>query len=72
MKIKANDYNSNEIVKIIREWTGLTQQQFGETIHRSKHTIQSMELGRNNIYLHTLLDIAAQHGIDITIEKKSN
>ena len=70
MKIKASEYKANEIVKIIREWTGLTQQQFGETIHRSKHTIQSMELGRNSIYLHTLLEIADMHGIDIIIEKK--
>jgi len=70
LKIKANDYKPNEIAKIIREWTGLTQQQFGETIHRSRHTVQSMELGRNNIYLHTLIDIANQHGIEITIEKK--
>ena len=70
MKIKANDYKTNEIIKIIREWTNLTQQQFGETIHRSKHTVQSMELGRNNVYLHTLLEIANTHGIDIIIEKK--
>jgi len=70
VKIKANGYKANEIIKIIREWTNLTQQQFGETIHRSRHTIQSMELGRNSVYLHTLLEIAEIHGIDITIEKK--
>lgn len=70
MIIKATDYTPNEIVKIVREWTGLTQQQFGESIHRSRHTVQSMELGRSNIYLHTLLDIASKHGLVITIEKK--
>lgn len=70
MKIKANDYQPNEIIKIIREWSGLTQRQFGETIHKSKHTVQSMELGRSGIYLHTLLDIADKHGLTITIEKK--
>ena len=70
MKIKANDYNPNEIVKIIREWTGLTQEQFGQAIHRSRHTVQSMELGRCNVYLHTLLDMASQYGLNITIEKK--
>jgi len=70
MRIKASEYKANEIIKIIREWTNLTQQQFGETIHHSKHTIQSMELGRNSTYLHTLLEIADIHGIDITIEKK--
>ena len=70
MKIRANDYKPNEIAKIIREWTGLTQRQFGETLHRSRHTVQSIELGRSNIYLHTLLDMADRHGIEITIEKK--
>ena len=70
MIIKANEYKANEIIKIIREWTDLTQKQFGETVHRSKYTIQSMELGRNNVYLHTLLEIADIHGIDIIIKKK--
>jgi DNA-binding transcriptional regulator YiaG len=69
MKIKANDYNASEIIKIIREWTELTQKQFGETIHRSRHTVQSMELGRSGIYLDTLLEIADKHGLEITIEK---
>jgi DNA-binding XRE family transcriptional regulator len=70
VKIVANEYKPNEIAKIIREWTGLTQEQFGKAIHRSKHAVQSMELGRNNIYLHTLLDIASKYGLKITIEKK--
>lgn len=70
MKIKANDYKDYEIIKIIREWTELTQKQFSETIHRSRHTLQSMELGRSGIYLQTLLDIANIHGLTITIEKK--
>jgi len=70
MKIKANDYRVNEIIKIVREWTELTQKQFGETIHLSRHTVQSMELGRSGVYLQTLLDIADAHGITITIEKK--
>jgi len=70
MKIEATDYRASEIIKIIREWTELTQMQFGETIHLSRHTIQSMELGRSGIYLQTLLDIADRHNIAITIEKK--
>jgi DNA-binding XRE family transcriptional regulator len=70
LKIKANDYRPNEIIKIVREWTGLTQEQFGKAIHRSKHTVQSMELGRNNIYLHTLLELADQYGLTVTIEKR--
>ena len=70
MKIKANDYKDNEIIRIVREWTELTQKQFGESIHRSRHTVQSMELGRSGIYLQTLLDIADIYGLTITIEKE--
>ena len=69
MRIKANDYNPEDIIKIIREWSGLTQADFGKMLDRSKHSIQSMELGRNNIYLHTLLEIAHKQGLTITIEK---
>jgi len=72
MKIVANDYEANEIIKIIREWTEMTQQQFGETIHRSQATVQSMETKRVNVYLHTLLELANQFGITITLEKKDN
>ena len=35
MKIKANDYRANEIIKIIREWSGKTQEEFGKEINRT-------------------------------------
>ena len=57
-------------MRIIREWTGLTQKQLGDMIHKSKHTVQSMELGRSGIYLHTLLELAEKFGLEIIIEKK--
>ena len=67
---KTSDYRANEIIKIIRGWTALTQKEFGETISLSRHTIQSMEIGRSGIYLQALLNIVDAHGIIITIEKK--
>lgn len=39
MKIKANDYRANKVIKIIREWLGKTQEEFGKEINRSKNTI---------------------------------
>lgn len=39
MKIKANDYHANEVIKIIREWLGKTQEEFGKEINRSKKAI---------------------------------
>lgn len=70
MKIKANDYNAGEIIKIIREWTELSQKDFGKSIHRSRDSINSIENGRNRVFLETLLEIAKTHDITITIEKK--
>jgi len=39
MKFVANDYEASEILKIIREWSGLTQTELGQSIRRSKRTI---------------------------------
>ncbi len=70
MKIIANEYSPQEIIKIIREWTELTQKNFGATIHRSEKGIQAFELGIRNYDVKTLLQIANVHGLKITIEKK--
>ena len=32
MKFIMNDYEPKEIMKIIREWSEMTQEQFGKTI----------------------------------------
>ena len=48
MKIVANDYKANEIIKIIREWSGKTQEEFGKNINRTKNAIQFYEYGQRN------------------------
>ncbi len=74
MQLKATDYTSAEILKILREWTGLTQKEFAESIYRTERNIQSYEQAERQMTLETLLQIAKIHGIDITISKdiKSN
>ena len=69
MKIIANNYQANEIIKIIREWSEKTQYQFAEEIGKSKDTVQSYELGRNKMTLNTLLEIAKKENLIINIEK---
>ncbi len=71
MKIVANNYKSNEIMRIIREWTELSQKDFAKSIGRSRDSINSIENGRNRVFLNTLLEIAKEHDITITIEKKT-
>ena len=70
MKLIANDYESKDIIKIIREWTDLKQLDFGETIGRSRRTIQDYEAGITNYSVKMLLEIAKKHDIKITIESK--
>lgn len=70
MKITANDYEPKDIIKIIREWTELTQKDFAKTINRTRDSIQKIESGKRGYSMSTLLDIAKKHNLTITIEKK--
>lgn len=69
MKIIANDYDAKDICRIIREWTGLTQDKFGKSIYRSGRSVRKLESGESSMKLETLLFIAKIHGIKIIIEK---
>ena len=70
MQLKANDYKPKEIVKIIREWTELTQKEFADSIHRSRKTIEAYEYGKVNVSLATFLKICKTHDIEIIVRKK--
>ena len=70
MKIKANDYRANEIIKIIREWSGKTQEEFGKEINRTKNSLQPYEYGQRNYDFELLLKLAKKENLIITIEKK--
>ena len=69
MKIVANDYETNDIIRIIREWAELSPKEFGKTIHRAERTIYGYENGSRSYTINTLMDIAKKHGLKITIEK---
>ena len=71
LKIIANDYRANEIIKIIREWSGKTQEEFGKSINRTKNAIQFYEYGQRNYDFELLLNIAKSENLIITIEKKN-
>ena len=71
MKLKLNDYEAQEVIKIMREWTGKTQQEFAKSIAYTKDSVSKMETARRNIYLHTFIEMARKNGIDIYIEKKN-
>ncbi len=70
MEMKANDYKPKEIIKFIREWTELTQNDFAKSIRRSKKTIEGYEYGTINVSLATFLKICKTHDVEVIIRKK--
>ncbi len=70
MEIKLNDYNEGEVIRIVREWTGLTQSEFGETVGRSLRTIQDYEHGMIDYPMSMLYKIMKKHNLEIIIRKK--
>ena len=70
MRVNLKDYGSGAFIRIIREWTGLTQSEFGKVIGRSERTIQGYEAGITNYNVKTLEKIIEKYNITIIAEKK--
>ena len=70
MKIKVNDYKTNEVFKFIRQWLNLTQEELAKKIKISKSSIEKYEYGTVNYTFETLVKIANAYDLEITIEKK--
>lgn len=68
--IRKNRYTKGEIMRIIREWTGLTQKQFAQDIGKSEGSVQKYEADEVNYGIETLLEIVKKHDLVITIEKR--
>lgn len=70
MKLKLNDYSNSEFIKILREWTELTQEQFGKKIGKSGQTIADYESGKTKYNIATLRKISEEFDIEIIARKK--
>lgn len=70
MRVNLKDYGRAAFIRIIREWTGLTQKEFGKAIGRSERTIQEYEAGTTNYNVRTLEKIIEIFNISIIAEKK--
>ena len=70
MKIKANNYKANEILRFIRQNTNLTQKNFAKTINKSEDWEYSNECGRSRYYFSDLLDKIDKHDLEIIIKDK--
>lgn len=72
MKLITNNYKATEVLRTIREWSELTQYEFGKSINYSMRTIQHYEEGTRRCTLDTFLEMAKVHDITITLEKKNS
>lgn len=70
MKLIANKYDEKDIMKILREWSGKKQPDFGKDIGLSGMTIQGYERGIRRYTFETFMKIAKKYGYTVTIEKK--
>jgi len=70
MKVMLNKYEPKEIIKFIRQSTGLTQEQFAKEINKSKDTVQSYELGRITMSFNDFAKLCEIFDVKVTIEKK--
>ena len=70
MKIIANNYSAPDIMRIIREWTELTQKDFATSVNRSRDGIQKYENGKRKYTFETFMIFCKKHNIKVTIEKK--
>ncbi len=69
MRINASKYEPKDVIKIVREWTNLTQKDFGKLINKSNEWVKANESGKTNFYFKDLLQIAKLNNIDIIITK---
>lgn len=70
MKLNTSDYGKGDIIKIIRQWTGLTQKEFAQKVGKSKRTIEQYEAGIVNYNIEFIKKISKIFNLEITIEKK--
>ena len=70
MQLKAANYESKDIIKIIREWTELTQVDFAKSINRSRKTVEAYEYGKVKFSFEMFLNICKLYDIEVTIRKK--
>lgn len=68
MKVKLNDYGRGAFIKIIREWTGLTQKEFGKILGKSERTIQGYESGTIDYSIKTLENVCREFHVTLLAE----
>ena len=66
----VKDYKNGEILKIIREWDNISQEELGKLIGKDKKTIYNYEAENFTYNMTTLRKIAEKLDLEIIIRKK--
>lgn len=70
MKLNAEHYKANELLKFIRQGLDLTQEELAKKINISKSSIEKYEYGTANYTFETLIKIANKCNLEIIIQTK--
>ncbi len=70
MEINANKYEPKDIIKIMRDSTNMTQEEFGKLVNKSSEWVKANEAGKTNYYFKDLLELAQKCNIEIIIRQK--
>lgn len=71
MKVRLNDYEAKDIIRILRQWTELDRAEFGKSLKKSANTIKNYEIGKSNYTVQLLKELARKYSLIITIEKNN-
>ena len=69
MKFRLNDYETKDVMRILREWTELDRKEFEKSISRSAKSIKSYLNGERNYTVQLLKDIIKKYNITVVFEK---
>lgn len=71
MKINVKDYKNNDIIRMLREYSNMTQKDLAKKLDKSVRTVQRYEAGDINIDLKVVRQICEFCDLMITIESKN-
>lgn len=70
MRLDIDKYSDGEILKIVREWANISQEELAKKINKNRNSIGDYERGLYTYNMTTLRRIAKELNLKITIEKK--
>lgn len=71
MKLNVKDYQNNDVVRILREYSSMTQKEMAEKLNKSVRSVQRYESGKHKVDFSLIRDICELCDLTLTIESKS-